>query len=83
MAYGPELAGASSGVPRIETLLHAGVLRFVEKQLAGVHLNFIEQIFGISPDGGSGTLEVLFFAIPVIGLCILYWFRSLRNKRTS
>jgi hypothetical protein len=46
-------------------------------------MNFIEQIFGISPDGGSGTLEFLFFAIPVIGLCILYWFRSLRNKRRS
>jgi hypothetical protein len=30
MAYGPEMAGTSSGIPRIETLLRAGVLRFVE-----------------------------------------------------
>jgi hypothetical protein len=32
----------------------------------GVPMDFIGKIFGISPDGGSGTLEVLFVASIVL-----------------
>ena len=39
-------------------------------------MDFIEQIFGISPDGGSGSLELLLLAIPLGGLLL----RSLRGK---
>jgi hypothetical protein len=42
-------------------------------------MDFIEQLFGVSPDGGSGTLEFLLFVIPVVCL-ILYWARSMRSK---
>jgi hypothetical protein len=45
-------------------------------------MDFIERIFGISPDGGSGTLEFLLFAIPIIGICYLalrHHYR--RNKK--
>lgn len=35
-------------------------------------MDFIEKIFGIAPDGGSGTLEALLFVIPIIGLYFLY-----------
>jgi cbb3-type cytochrome oxidase subunit 3 len=39
-------------------------------------MDFIEQIFGFSPDGGSGAFEVLLFLIPIAGLVILYRRRA-------
>ena len=39
-------------------------------------MDFIEQIFGFSPDGGSGAFELLLFLIPIAGLVILYRRRS-------
>jgi hypothetical protein len=42
-------------------------------------MDFIERIFGIAPDGGSGALELLLFAVPIAGLCYLAWRR--RTKR--
>lgn len=46
-------------------------------------MDFIEQIFGISPDGGSGWFEFLLFAIPIAGIYIIYRIRSRsrKNKR--
>jgi hypothetical protein len=29
-------------------------------------MDFIEKIFGIAPDGGSGVLELLIFIIPLL-----------------
>jgi hypothetical protein len=34
-------------------------------------MDWIERIFGISPDGGSGAIELLAFMIPVLVLCVL------------
>jgi hypothetical protein len=34
-------------------------------------MDFIEKIFGIAPDGGSGVLELLLFAIPIMGIAFL------------
>lgn len=34
-------------------------------------MDFIERIFGFSPDGGNGSFELLLFAIPIAGLLIL------------
>ena len=44
-------------------------------------MDFIEQLFGISPDGGSGSFEFLLFAVP-IGLLLMRaaWLRSKRRK---
>jgi hypothetical protein len=39
-------------------------------------MDFIEKIFGFSPDAGSGAFEVLVFVIPIIGLYLLYQRRS-------
>lgn len=38
-------------------------------------MDFIETLFGISPDGGSGTFEFLLFAMPLAGIVILWALR--------
>ena len=43
-------------------------------------MDFIERLFGFAPDGGNGSLELLLFAIPIVGVLIL-WHRRSRNKR--
>ena len=42
-------------------------------------MDFIERIFGIAPDGGSGLFEFLLFFIPLAGIAFLY-FRTKRNQ---
>ena len=44
-------------------------------------MDFIERIFGISPDGGSGAFEVLLFLIPIVGILALWERRRRRNRR--
>jgi hypothetical protein len=43
-------------------------------------MDWIERIFGVSPDGGSGSLEVLVFMILVVGLCVLGGMRMRRTR---
>jgi hypothetical protein len=43
-------------------------------------MDFIERTLGISPDGGSGALEVLLFLIPMVGLAYLWMRRSERAR---
>ena len=44
-------------------------------------MDFIEKIFGISPDGGSGSFEFLLFAVPVVAiLAIRSWRRRSRRN---
>ena len=42
-------------------------------------MDFIEQIFGISPDGGSGSFEVMLIALPIVAVA-LYWLVRRRNR---
>ena len=35
-------------------------------------MDFIERLFGIAPDGGSGTLELALFLIPLAGVLLLW-----------
>jgi hypothetical protein len=42
-------------------------------------MDFIERIFGIAPDGGSGALELLLFVIPIIGIIAIAWYRKRRR----
>lgn len=44
-------------------------------------MDFIEKIFGFAPDGGSGSLELLLFAIPIAGICYLVLRRRMRRQR--
>ncbi|MBL8481487.1 MAG: hypothetical protein JNJ60_04785 [Rhodocyclaceae bacterium] len=41
-------------------------------------MDFIERIFGISPDGGSGWFEVLLFLLPIAGIA---WMVLLRRRQ--
>jgi hypothetical protein len=36
-------------------------------------MDFIERLFGISPDGGDGSTELMFFAAFVIIVAALAW----------
>jgi hypothetical protein len=43
-------------------------------------MDFIEQLFGFSPDGGSGAFEAMLFVVPVLAiLAVRAWRR--RNQR--
>jgi hypothetical protein len=44
-------------------------------------MDFIERIFGIAPDGGSGLLELLLFLIPIAGLLLLHGRWRRRRSR--
>ena len=46
-------------------------------------MDFIEKIFGFSPDGGNGSFEFLLFAIPIVGLCYLALRRRQRRQRKN
>ena len=46
-------------------------------------MNFIERIFGVSPDGGSGWLELLYLTLPFLAAAIAYVaFRARSTKRS-
>jgi hypothetical protein len=45
-------------------------------------MDFIERIFGIAPDGGSGTFEFLLFAVPLAGIAILWAVRRSGRAKT-
>jgi hypothetical protein len=48
-------------------------------------MDWIEQIFHVSPDAGNGSLELLFIVCPMAALLIclggLFWIRRRRKKR--
>jgi hypothetical protein len=44
-------------------------------------MDFIEKIFGFSPDGGSGAFEFALFAVPIIGIAYFVYRRRQRPGR--
>ena len=47
-------------------------------------MDFIEHIFGISPDGGDGSFEFFLFLIPIsllIVIGLMHRFRSPRQRK--
>jgi hypothetical protein len=53
------------------------------RQYGKLVMDFIETIFGIAPDGGSGMLEVLLLAIPIAASCyptVRRWRRRRRQR---
>ena len=39
-------------------------------------MDFIEVIFGVSPDGGSGSLEFLILMVPLVIVAMVVLFRN-------
>jgi hypothetical protein len=44
-------------------------------------MDFIEKLFGIWPDGGSGALELLLLAIPIAGIAYVIIGRTSNRRR--
>jgi hypothetical protein len=44
-------------------------------------MDFIERIFGFSPDGGSGSFELVLFLIPLVGIAAVYLLRRWQRER--
>ena len=43
-------------------------------------MDFIERLFGFSPDGGSGAFELFLFLVPVVGIVALWEWRRRTKK---
>jgi len=47
-------------------------------------MDFIEQWFGISPDGGNGATEILYVILAAVVIALLAWWRLAPHlSRTS
>jgi len=46
-------------------------------------MNYVEQLFGFAPDGGSGSLEFLLLLVPLVGIGLLRLRDLARLRRTS
>jgi hypothetical protein len=46
-------------------------------------MDFLERIFGFSPDGGSGLFEALLFLIPLAGIAAIYVARSRARRKSA
>ena len=46
-------------------------------------MDFIERWFGISPDGGDGTLEVLWIAAAVVAVLAVIFRRRIAGQLAS
>jgi hypothetical protein len=47
-------------------------------------MDFIEKLFGVSPDGGNGTLEAVYLAVVAVGVAVggLGWRRRRAARRS-
>lgn len=43
-------------------------------------MDFIEKVFGVAPDGGSGSFEVLLFILPVLFAVAVWRWKSLHKS---
>ena len=44
-------------------------------------MDFIERLFQISPDGGSGTFELLLFLVPMLTGVVLWLSRPAKQRK--
>ncbi|HKU96056.1 MAG TPA: LPXTG cell wall anchor domain-containing protein [Vineibacter sp.] len=43
-------------------------------------MDFIERLFGFSPDGGDGTTELLWLGVLALAIAVVVYFRIQRRK---
>jgi hypothetical protein len=51
--------------------------------LGAKQMDFIERWFGVSPDGGDGSLELLWIVAIVLGLVVIAFRRKIANWLSS
>jgi hypothetical protein len=44
-------------------------------------MDLIERLFGLAPDGGSGTMEAILLAVPLLMLALLASDRIVARRR--
>jgi hypothetical protein len=49
--------------------------------MEGERMDFLERLFGFSPDGGNGLFEMLLFAVPIAGIVMLAAWRRRKSVR--
>ncbi len=42
-------------------------------------MDFIERLFGISPDGGDGTTELMYIAVLLLIVILFRWRETIRE----
>jgi len=43
-------------------------------------MDFIERLFGFSPDGGDGSTELLWLGVLALGVLMVAWFGLQRQR---
>jgi len=46
-------------------------------------MDWIEQLLGVSPDGGSGALEAVYLVVLAFGVMAMVRWRRVRRRRNS
>lgn len=46
-------------------------------------MDWIEQLFGVSPDGGSGALEFVYYAVVAFAIGVVVRWRVMRRRDRS
>jgi hypothetical protein len=46
-------------------------------------MDWIEQLLGVSPDGGSGALEAVYLAVFAFAVALIVRWRLLRGRKRS
>lgn len=46
-------------------------------------MDFLETVFGFSPDAGNGSFELLLFLIPIAGIAAAARYRVRRARRRA
>lgn len=46
-------------------------------------MDWIEQLLGVSPDGGNGALELVYYAVFAFAIVALVRWRVMRRRRST
>lgn len=46
-------------------------------------MDWIEQLLGVSPDGGSGALEAVYYVVLAFGVGVFVRWRVMRRRRAD
>ena len=65
------MLGCFGFLPKVQELV-----RVPNSLVPGYSVRFIEQLFGLTPDGGSGFVEIVIVALPSLLISLIWIFKS-------